>query len=93
MLVPNKADHKTNAEHLMNYYYQPEVAATLAAWVNYICPVDGAREAMTKVSPDLVDNPLIFPDAQFLSKAFSFKSTDEKTRQRYETAYAQVVGS
>jgi spermidine/putrescine transport system substrate-binding protein len=93
MLVPNKADHKTNAERLMNYYYEPEVAARLAAWVNYICPVDGAREAMTKVDPTLVDNPLIFPDTQFLSKAFSFMSTDEKTRQRYETAYAQVVGS
>ena len=27
----------------MNYYYEPEVAATLAAWVNYICPVEGAQ--------------------------------------------------
>ena len=46
MLVPNKADHKGNAEELMNYYYDPEVAARLAAWVNYICPVKGAEEAM-----------------------------------------------
>ena len=43
MLVPNKSAHKANAEDLMNYYYQPEVAATLAAWVNYICPVEGAE--------------------------------------------------
>ena len=41
MLVPNKADHKANAEKLMDYYYEPEVAAELAAWVNYICPVAG----------------------------------------------------
>ena len=51
MLVPNKADHKANAEALMNHYYDPEVAATLAAWVNYICPVDGAQEAMEKIDP------------------------------------------
>ena len=31
MLVPNKADHKANAEKLMDYYYEPEVAAELAA--------------------------------------------------------------
>lgn len=37
MLVPNRADHKANAEALMNHYYDPEIAATLAAWVNYIC--------------------------------------------------------
>ena len=45
-----------------NYYYEPEVAAKLAAWVNYICPVEGAREEMEKIDPSLVDNPLIFPD-------------------------------
>ena len=46
----------------MNYYYDPEVAATLAAWVNYICPVEGAQQAMAKIDKCLVDNPLIFPD-------------------------------
>ena len=43
MLVPNKADHKANAEKWIDYYYEPEVAAKLAAYVNYICPVEGAR--------------------------------------------------
>ena len=61
MMVPNKAEHKTNAEKLMNYYYDPMVAARLAAWVNYICPVEGAEEAMEQVDPTLVGNPLIFP--------------------------------
>ena len=41
--VPNKAAHKANAEQLFNYYYDPKVAAELAAYVNYICPVEGAK--------------------------------------------------
>ena len=53
--------HKANAEKLMDYYYDPEVAATLAAWVNYICPVEGAKQAMEKIDTSLVDNELIFP--------------------------------
>ena len=81
MLVPNKAEHKANAEALMNYYYDPEVAATLAAWVNYICPVEGAREAMEKIDPSLVDAPLIFPDEEFLSQTFSFMAIDDDDRQ------------
>ncbi|HLN79118.1 MAG TPA: spermidine/putrescine ABC transporter substrate-binding protein [Nocardioidaceae bacterium] len=93
MLVPNKATHKTNAEKLMNYYYDPMVAARVAAWVNYICPVDGAQEAMKKVDPSLVDNPLIFPDQEMLSKTSGFMDLDEKTRQKYETQYTQVIGS
>jgi spermidine/putrescine transport system substrate-binding protein len=93
MMVPVRADHKTNAEKLMNYYYEPEVAATLSAWVNYICPVDGAQEAMKKVDPSLVDNQLIFPSAEFLSDAYGFMALDEKTRQGYEKDFTKVIGA
>jgi spermidine/putrescine transport system substrate-binding protein len=92
MLVPNKATHKTNAEQLMNFYYDPEMAATLAAWVNYICPVEGAREAMEEIDPSLVDNPLIFPDEEMLSKAYDFMALDETTARQYEDDFAQVTG-
>ena len=93
MLVPNKAEHKANAEKLMDWYYDPEVAARLAAWVNYICPVEGAREAMEKIDASLVENPLIFPDAEFLSNAMAFMDLDEKTRQQYEQDFSRVIGS
>ena len=93
MLVPNKADHKANAEKLMDYYYDPVVAARLAAWVNYICPVNGAQAAMEKVDASLVENPLIFPDAEFLSNAMAFMDLDEKTRQQYEQDFSRVIGS
>ena len=85
MLVPNKADHKANAETLMDYYYDPEVAAELAAWVNYICPVDGAQEAMAKIDPSLADNPLIFPDDDLLdSRPQPSWPLDQKTEQQYD---------
>ena len=51
MMVPNLATHKTNAEEWMNYYYDPAVAAKLAAWVNYICPVEGARKRWRRSTP------------------------------------------
>jgi len=93
MMVPNKADHLGNAEKLMNYYYEPEVAARLAAWVNYICPVQGAEEAMEKVDPSLVGNPLIFPTAEDLAATFAFMSVDTKTREEYDKAFNQVIGA
>ncbi len=93
MLVPNKASHKANAEQLMNYYYDPAVAARLAAWVNYICPVEGAQQEMEKIDPSLVDNPLIFPTPDFLADAFAFMPLDEKTREQYETDFSKVIGA
>lgn len=92
MLVPNRAEHKANAEALMNYYYQPEVAAELAAWVWYVSPVEGAREAMEEIDPDLVDEPLIFPDEEFLANTFEFMPLDENTAKQYDTDFSRAIG-
>jgi spermidine/putrescine transport system substrate-binding protein len=92
MLVPNKATHKANAEEWINFYYQPEVAAKLAAYVYYICPVQGAQEAMEKLDPSLVDNELIFPTEKTLSVTHAFMALDEKKERTYQGAFADVIG-
>ncbi|MFJ8577080.1 extracellular solute-binding protein [Micromonospora sp. NPDC093277] len=93
MLVPNKASHKANAEELINYYYEPAVAAKMAAYVNYICPVKGAQAEMEKIDPDLANNPLIFPDEPMLAKAKSFMALDEKQERDFEAKYQKVIGA
>ena len=92
MLVPDKAEHKKNAELLMNHYYDPAVAAELAAWVWYVSPVEGAREAMEKIDPALVDEPLIFPDEEFLANTFEFMPVDETTARTYDTDFSRAIG-
>ncbi|MDQ1463388.1 MAG: spermidine/putrescine transport system substrate-binding protein, partial [Actinomycetota bacterium] len=92
MLIPNKAKHKKNAELLMNYYYDPKVAAQLAAFVNYICPVEGAKAAMAAVDSTLVDAPLIFPSDADKAKFHAFKALTDNQTQAYEKKFAQVTG-
>jgi spermidine/putrescine transport system substrate-binding protein len=92
MMVPNKAEHKANAEALMDYYYDPVVAATLAAWVWYICPVEGAQEAMADIDPSLVENDLIFPSEEFLADTYTFDVMDEAKRKQYETDFSRAIG-
>ncbi|WFE50192.1 spermidine/putrescine ABC transporter substrate-binding protein [Micromonospora sp. WMMD1155] len=93
MLVPNKATHKANAEQLVNYYYEPAVAAKVAAYVNYICPVRGAQAEMEKIDPESAANPLIFPDEALLSRATVFMTLDEKQEREYEGKFQQVIGA
>lgn len=93
MEIPIGATHKANAEELMNYYYDPAVAAQVAAYVNYICPVEGAQAAMADVDPTLVDNPLIFPDAATLAKAHVFRSLTADEETKYNGAYLTAVGA
>jgi spermidine/putrescine transport system substrate-binding protein len=93
MLVPVGAPHKKNAELLMNYYYDPKVAAEVAAYVNYICPVEGARAEMEKIDPDLADNPYIFPDEAILAKAKPFRSLTPQEETAFSTAFQKVLGN
>ena len=92
MLIPNLATHQANAEKWINYYYEPEVAAKLASWVNYICPVKGAQQEMEKIDPSLVDNQLIFPDDETLSVTFDFMALDDQQNTEYEGDWADVTG-
>lgn len=92
MMVPNLATHQANAEQWINYYYEPEVAAKLAAWVNYVCPVEGAQQEMEKIDPSLVDNPLIFPDADFLSSTFALRPLNDQEQIQFEGDFANVTG-
>ncbi|WP_433210591.1 extracellular solute-binding protein [Dactylosporangium sp. CS-047395] len=93
LLIPAPATHKANAEQLIDYYYDPAVAAQVAATVNYICPVQGAQDAMTKIDPDLATNPLIFPDAATLAKTHSFKALTEDEDKKYAAKFEAVSGA
>ena len=93
MLVPAGARHKANAEKLMNFYYQPEIAARLVQWVQYVCPVQGAQEAMAEIAPKLVDNEWIFPTPELLSQAQEFMTLSIEDGEVLEREYYGVVGS
>ena len=93
MQVPNRATHQVNAEDFMNYYYEPAVAAELAAYVNYICPVLGAQDEMVNIDPDLAENELIFPSEDTLSNATVFMALNEAEERIYEQRFQQVIGA
>jgi len=92
MVIPNLATHQANAEKWINFYYEPEIAAQLAAYVYYICPVEGAREAMERIDPDLVDNELIFPTEATLSKTHGFMALPEFKMRAYKGDFDDVTG-
>ncbi|MFF9180890.1 polyamine ABC transporter substrate-binding protein [Streptomyces misionensis] len=96
LMIPNRARHKANAERLIDYYYQPEVAAELAAWVNYVCPVPAAREVLA-ADPDkdtaaLADNPLIFPDETMRSRLAIARDITSAERVDFARRWNKIVG-
>ena len=90
-VIPIGSPKKSASEELINYYYQPEVAAEVAAWVNYITPVVGAKEAMQAIDPSLADNQLIFPDEKTLSNTKVFRTLTGAEESKFGAAFQAVL--
>lgn len=90
-VVPIGSEHKKNAEALINYYYDPEVAAQVAAYVNYIPPVVGTKEAMIAIDPELADNQLIFPSDATLANSHVFRSLSAGEEQKYGGQFQAIL--
>lgn len=101
MLIPAGAANKDAAEKYMNSVYDPRVAAKIESWVNFICPVKGAQQAMRDLGAEigdddlvaLADDPLIFPDEATLSKTHIFKNLNEEEEREFNDLFQAVIGA
>lgn len=93
VMVPIGSPHKTNAEKLIDFYYDPEIAALVAAYVQYICPVVGAQDAMKKIDPTLMDSPLIFPTEEDLAKVKVFRDLTPDEETTFSESFQKVIGN
>ncbi|WP_328874123.1 spermidine/putrescine ABC transporter substrate-binding protein [Streptomyces sp. NBC_00287] len=96
LMVPNLARHKTNAERLIDYYYEPEVAAELAAWVNYVCPVPAAQDVLASAKDEetaaLAEDPLIFPDSAMRERLAIARDITGEERVGFARRWNTLVG-
>lgn len=65
MVIPVGAPNPTAAYAFMDYVYDPENQAQIAAYNSYITPVDGVQEIFQKEEPDLAESELIFPTEEY----------------------------
>jgi spermidine/putrescine transport system substrate-binding protein len=92
MMITALTPVQANAERLMDFYYQPRVAAQLAAWMQYICPVRGTQAVMRHLDPTLAGADQIFPSAALLQSGHYFKILNKAQISTYPTAFQTAVG-
>ncbi len=93
MMIPAKAEHIYAAETMMNYVYEPEVAATLAIYVNYLSPVKGIQQIVEKTEPEIANNPLIFPSDEIRAKLHPYPALSDTDERTMKEAMAKVTGA
>ncbi len=91
--MPSSVEVSDQVHQLVDYYYEPEVAAEVAEYVQYVTPVAGAREAMEQIDPELAENTLIFPDEEMSSRVFDMRWITAEEDNRYAQAYQKALGN
>jgi spermidine/putrescine transport system substrate-binding protein len=92
MVIPAGAQHAENAERLMNFYYEPAIAAQLSIAESYVDPVLGAADAMRRADPALAAEEYIFPTPELLRSAHFFKLLTPQQNVEYTARYQSAVG-
>ncbi|MEU8575876.1 polyamine ABC transporter substrate-binding protein [Streptomyces asoensis] len=96
LMIPDLARHKANAEKLIDHYYRPEVAAELAAWVNYVCPVPAAQAVLADSDDEetaaLAENPLIFPDTAMRGRLAIARDITSTERLEFAKRWNAIAG-
>jgi spermidine/putrescine transport system substrate-binding protein len=106
MAIPVGAQHPNAALAMMDYVYDPEVAAQIAEWVNYITPVPGAQEIVRQHAEEaaaegdqetadyltaVAESPLVFPTDDMLSRLYSYKVLDEEEERQWNELFNEVI--
>jgi spermidine/putrescine transport system substrate-binding protein len=91
MLIP-KGGNVYTASVYMNFVYDPKIAALIEDYVNYICPVKGAKEELLKIDPAVAKNTLIFPTEKMLDNVTGFDAA-ALANQKYLEAWQNLISS
>jgi spermidine/putrescine transport system substrate-binding protein len=93
MLIPKGAVNKYTAELMMDYCYDPKIAAQIAEYVFYVSPVKGADVEIKKLDPDAAANPLLFPPADVVAKQHNFQSLSDANEKIMNDLFSTLSGT
>jgi spermidine/putrescine transport system substrate-binding protein len=89
MLIPTNGNVYT-ASVYMNFVYEPKIAAQIEDYVNYICPVLGAKQVLEKNDPGVANNTLIFPTKEMLDNVYTIDPT-ALSNEKYQTTWQNLI--
>ena len=96
MVIPQGSDGVTAAAEFMDYVYDPVNAARIAAYVQYVSPVEGVQDELRKLGGDsaaLADNELLFPTEASSKNLSSFGPLSEADEEALDAAFSKVQGN
>ena len=95
MAIPQNAEHPIDAMMMMDFVYQPEIAAQMTAWINYISPVPEAQDILLKAKDSytrsVAKSPLVFPTPEMEERLYHYKNLTAEEEEQWNELFDEVV--
>lgn len=106
MVIPKGAQHPNDALAFMDFVFRPEIAAQIAEYVNFICPVPAAQEIIRTHAQEAADagdqetadyltsvaeSELVFPSEEMLSQVHSYKVLSEEEEELWNSLFQEIT--
>ncbi len=87
LTIPITAQNPVDALMLIDFFYDPDIAASLTEYINYICPVPHAKEVLLdraaeldgedrEALEELANSPLVFPSESDYARLHNYVVLD-----------------
>jgi spermidine/putrescine transport system substrate-binding protein len=93
MVIPKGATNIYTAELMMNFVYDPKIAAQIADYVFYVSPVNGAAAEIAKIDPSAATNPLLFPPPAVVAGQHNFQFLTDELEAKMNALYSDLSGT
>jgi spermidine/putrescine transport system substrate-binding protein len=103
MMIPVTAKNPVDALELIDFFYDVEIAASLAEYINYVCPVPAAqaqiRKDATKLTgddrtglEDIAKSPLVFPtETEYKNLHYYVDFESAGVQQEFQKTFEPIV--
>ena len=87
MCIPSCAQEKEAAELFINFLCDPEIAGANMDWICYGTPLSAAKEY---IDPEMVNDPVTYPDSTVLANGSSYAYLPEEISRFVEGLFMEV---
>jgi spermidine/putrescine transport system substrate-binding protein len=109
MCIPAKAQHPVDAIMMMDYVYQPRIAADIAEWVDYMTPVPEVKDIIrqdiekedsyahnfygVKYLKGLLDSPFSFPSEEMVQEVHRYRKLTAEEEEEWNSIFQPIYQS
>lgn len=90
MAIPVAAEHPVDAITLMDFFYQPEIAAQLTSWIQNVSPVPEAQDILRSQGDPVADNPLVFPTEEMYARLHGYRELEPNEQGAWNEMFLAV---